>query len=320
MKKATQRSGTGDLVTIRDFLRYGVSRFTVAGLSYGHGTSNAFDEAAFLILETLHLPIDSLEPFLDARLTASERKIVAAIIERRIKTRKPAAYLTGRAYIQGIGFQVDERVIVPRSYIGEILLSDLVGGEGFALIEDPSMVTSVLDLCTGSAALAIIAAMRFPNAKVDAVEVSAPALEVAKANVGEHGLQSRVNLIKGDLFAPLGKNRYDLILANPPYVDAEEMAVLPPEYRHEPKIALAGGEDGLSLVRRILALAADHLNEGGALLCEIGTGRDALEAEYPDTEFFFVETEESSGEVFWVPRQTLAAIAPIRVPSPRKRR
>ena len=294
-----------DLRTVRDFIRYGVSRFNEAGLAYGHGTGTAFDEAVFLVLETLHLPIDQLEPYLDARLTAAERSAVARIIHARVATRKPAAYLTNRAYIQGIPFYVDERVIVPRSYIGELLFSDLFGGEGFALVEDTEAVGRVLDLCTGSGCLAILAAHIFPNAEIDAVDLSPPALEVARRNVEESGFADRIGLHQGDLFAPLKGRRYDLIITNPPYVDADAMAALPPEYRHEPEMALASGEDGLDTVRRILKEAPKYLTPDGALLCEFGTGREILEAEYPELDFFWLETAESFGEVFWVTRRQL---------------
>ncbi|QQS15225.1 MAG: 50S ribosomal protein L3 N(5)-glutamine methyltransferase [Rhodospirillales bacterium] len=304
-----------ELLTVRDFLRYAVSRFNAAGIAYGHGTGGALDEAAFLILETLRLPIDQLDPFLDARLTAPERLRLAEVVEARVATRKPAAYLTGRAYIQGVPFHVDERVIVPRSFIGELLFSDLIGGEGFALVEDPDAVGRVLDLCTGSGCLAILAARVFPNARIDAVELSPDAAAVARRNIDESGEGGRIELLQGDLFAPVAGRRYDLILTNPPYVDAAAMAALPPEYRHEPAMALAGGDDGLDIVRRILAAAPGHLTPDGGLLCEIGTGREILEAEHPHWPFFWPDTAESAGEVFWL---TAAAMRPA--PAKAKRR
>ncbi len=289
-----------ELVTLRDHLRYAVSRFRAAGLVHAHGATSALDEAAFIILEALHLPIDQLEPWLEARLTAEEKGRILDLIERRIETRKPAAYLLGRTYIQGVPFRVDERVIVPRSYIGELLFSDLFGGEGFALIQDLEGVNRVLDLCTGSGCLALLAAEIFPNALVDAVELSPAALEVARLNVAESPHGGRVTLHQGDLFAPLKGKRYDLIITNPPYVDAETMANLPPEFLAEPRMALAGGEDGMDIVRRILAGAKAHLEPEGALLCEIGTDREILDLEYPEIEFLWLDTAESSGEVFWV--------------------
>jgi ribosomal protein L3 glutamine methyltransferase len=288
-----------DLATVRDMLRYAVSRFREFGLVFGHGTTNAVDEAAFIVLEGLNLPIDRLDPFLDARLTRAERTRIVELVHQRVATRKPAAYLLGRTYIRGIPFRVDERVIVPRSYIGELLLSDALVGED-AFIPDVQAVGSVLDLCTGSGCLAIIAAMTFPDATVDAVDLSPGALEVAALNVADSGLADRIALHRGDLFAPLGGRRYDLIISNPPYVDAEAMAGLPPEYLHEPRMALAAGEDGLDVVRRILADVGRHLSADGALLCEVGTDRPALEEAFPDLPFLWLDTEESEAEVFWI--------------------
>lgn len=294
-----------ELRTVRDLLRWGVSRFREADLSYGHGTTTPLDEAAFMVLETLKLPVDELEPWLDARVTRAERLAVADALAARVRTRRPAPYIVGRAYVQGVPFRSDERAIVPRSYIGELLASDLFGGEGFTLVEDPDAVARVLDLCTGSGCLAVLAAMRFPGAAVDAVDLSADALALAAENVADHGMGDRIELLRGDLFAPVAGRTYDLILTNPPYVAAEEMEVLPPEHRHEPALALAAGEDGLDVVRRILAGAAAHLSPGGGIVCEIGTGREALQAEYPDTDFLWLETADSFGEVFWLTREQL---------------
>jgi ribosomal protein L3 glutamine methyltransferase len=292
-------------VTIRDFLHDATSRFTAAGLVFGHGTSTALDEAAFLILEGLRLPIDRLDPVLDRRLTAQERRRLTDLVEARIATRKPASYLLGRAYVGGVPFYVDERVIVPRSYIGEILRGALFQGEDAGLIGDPAGIRRVLDLCTGSGSLAVLAAHAFPQARIDATELSVGALEVARRNVAESGHAPRIRLFEGDLFAPVEGERYDLILANPPYVDAKGMAALPPEFRHEPALALDGGADGLDVVRRILAEAPAHLAANGGLLCEIGRGRPRLEAEFPQLPFLWLDTEVSSGEVFW-----LSAAAP----------
>jgi ribosomal protein L3 glutamine methyltransferase len=291
---------TDHLVTIRDYLRFAVSGFRAAKLEHGHGASNALDEAAFLILETLNLPVDDINPWLDAKLLPAERDKLASIIEARITTRKPAAYLTRRTYIHGVPFYVDERVIVPRSYIGELMFSGLFGGDGHNLIKHPENINSVLDLCTGSGCLAILAAGIFPNASIDAVELSADALDVARINVKDHDLEQRITLHQGDLFAPLGKRKYDLIITNPPYVAAAEVAAFPKEYAHEPVMAHAGGPDGLDITRRILAEAPKHLNKGGGLLCEIGTGREILEREFPKLKFFWLDTEESTGEVFWL--------------------
>lgn len=293
------------LSTIRDFLRWALSEFRAARIVHGHGTTSATDEAAFLILESLNLPVDDINPWLDARLLYPEKQKLAQLIRRRIETRKPAAYLVKRAYIHGVPFYVDERVIVPRSYIGELMFSGIFGGDEAPLIEDAANITSVLDLCTGSGCLAILAAGIFPDAEVDAADLSPDALEVARINVDEHDLADRVNLLEGDLFEATEGRTYDLIISNPPYVAGGEVQAFPPEYGHEPVMAHIGGEDGLDLVRRILAGAADHLNPGGGLLCEIGTGRDRLVDEYPQLDFLWLDTEESEGEVFWITREQL---------------
>jgi ribosomal protein L3 glutamine methyltransferase len=294
-----------ELATVRDMLRWAVSGFRKARLVHGHGATNPIDEAAFLILEGLNLPVDDINPWLDARLLASERDRLARLIRARIDTRKPAAYLVNRTYMHGVPFYVDERVIIPRSYIGELMFSGLFGGENFQLIDDPAAVGRVLDLCTGSGCLAILAAGAFPNAEIDAVDLSSDALAVAQINVEEHELTSRINLLQGSLFEPVEGQTYDLILTNPPYVAEEEVAGFPPEYAQEPVMAHLGGPDGLDIVRRILAEAAEHLNDGGGLLCEIGTGRDILEAEYPHLPFLWLDTEQSEGEVFWLTREQL---------------
>ncbi len=282
--------------TPRDWLRYAIGRFRAAGLAFGHGATTALDEAAYLILEGLNLPIDTLDPFLDAKLLPGERRRLDALIEARATTRKPAAYLVNKAYVQGVPFYVDERVIVPRSYIGELLITTLSDED--SPIDDPEEVSRVLDLCTGGGSLAILAARVFPNATIDAVDLSADALAVAERNVAEHGLADRIRLLRGDLFQPVADQRYDLILTNPPYVDAEALAAFPPEYAFEPRMAHAGGEDGLDIVRRILAEAPEHLTEDGALICEIGQARELLLQDYPDLPFHWLDTEDSDGEVF----------------------
>ena len=303
-KPATSEPAS-QLSTIRDFLRWALSAFRAAKVVHGHGTTSATDEAAFLILEALHLPVDDINPWLDARLLEAEKQTLARLIRARIETRMPAAYLVKRAYIHGMPFYVDERVIVPRSYIGELMFTGIFGGDEAALIEDTSIVTSVLDLCTGSGCLAIIAGGIFPDAEVDAADLSADALEVARINVDEHDVANRVNLLHGDLFEAVEGRTYDLIISNPPYVAGGEVQAFPPEYGHEPVMAHLGGEDGLDLVRRILGEAADHLNPGGGLLCEIGTGRERLVDDYPQLDFLWLDTEESEGEVFWITREQL---------------
>jgi len=297
-----------DLLTVRDLLRYAVSCYNAADVGIGHGTSEAIDDAVFLILETLNLPIDDINPWLDARLSRDERKVIVERIDRRVTEKVPTPYLVGKAYIQGVPFVVDPRVIIPRSFIGELLFSEAFSGDDdSSLIRDPAEVLSVADICTGSGCLAILAAMVFPNAVVDAVDLSEDALDVAAINVDNLG-DSRVSLYHGDLFAPLEGQRYDLIISNPPYVDDEAMAELPEEYRHEPEMALAGGLDGLDLVRRIIEAAPDHLNPGGGLICEIGSDREILEMTYPDLPFVWLDTAESEGEVFWLSAADLGVI------------
>ena len=291
---------TESLITVRDWLRFAVSRFNEAGLFFGHGSDNAFDEAAYLILHTLHLPLDRLDPFLDASLTHGESEQVQAVIERRVKERIPAAYLTHEAWLGGHRFHVDERVIVPRSFIAELLHEQLA-----PWVEDPDAVGSVLDLCTGSGCLAILAALAFPDSRIDAVDLSREALDVAAKNVADYGLQDRVELIESDLFTALDGRIYDVIISNPPYVNAESVAALPPEYQAEPALALGSGEDGLDATRQILAQAQSHLKPGGLLLVEIGHNRDALEAAYPALPFTWLDTERGDQFVFMLRREDL---------------
>jgi ribosomal protein L3 glutamine methyltransferase len=294
------KPASGELLTLLDFVRYAVSCFNDAKLAFAHGTTDPVAEAAFLVSEALHLHPDQFESFATARVTSAEGKQILDLIGRRVTTRKPAAYLVNKIYMRGLPFYVDERVIVPRSFIGELLESHFAGAdrEG-ASLTDPFNVESVLDLCTGSGCLAILAARHFPNAVVDAVDISQDALAVAARNVGDHGLEDRITLHRGDLFKPLGERRYDLIISNPPYVDAEGMAALPPECRAEPKLAFDGGADGLDIVRRILDEAAAHLTSEGGLLCEIGRGRDNVEAAYPQLPLLWLDTEDSEAEVFF---------------------
>jgi ribosomal protein L3 glutamine methyltransferase len=289
-----------ELATIRDWLRYAVSRFRAGGLFFGHGCDNAYDEAAWLILHTLNLPNDRLEPFLDARLSRDERLAILNVLQLRVAKRIPAAYLTHEAWLGDFRFFVDERVIVPRSYFAKLLEDGLS-----PWVDDPTAVTDALDMCTGSACLAILMAHAFPNARVDAVDISPDALAVAARNVAEYGLGDRVGLIESDLFAGLERRRYDVILANPPYVTAEAMAALPAEYRHEPALALAAGADGLDVVRRILAAAKAHLKPGGVLAVELGHNRDNFERCFPKLEPVWLDTPDASDKIFLLHRNQL---------------
>jgi ribosomal protein L3 glutamine methyltransferase len=288
------------LHTIRDLLRFAVSQFNKAGLHFGHGSSSAYDEAAYLILKTLHLPLDQLEPFLDARLIDIECKQVLNLIERRVTDRIPAAYLTHEAWLGDYCFYVDERVIVPRSFIAELLQTQLS-----PWITDPDDISSALDLCTGSGCLAILMAHSFENAHIDAVDISSQALEVTHKNVQDYGLEERIHLIESNLFSALSGKRYDLIISNPPYVNAESMTKLPQEYKHEPKNALASGIDGLDATRMILQKAAQYLTDEGMLLVEIGHNRDVLEQAYPQLPFIWLETSAGDEFVFLLKRDQL---------------
>lgn len=282
-----------ELISVRDYLRLAVSRFTAAGLFFGHGSDNAWDEAVYLTLHTLNLPLDRLEPFLDARLLPHERAALLDVYRRRCEDRLPAAYLTREAWLGEHRFYVDERVIVPRSFIAELLDEQLA-----PWVNDPWACRAVLDLCTGSGCLAILAALAFPHARVDAIDLSAEALSVAERNVADYGLDERIELIRSDAFAGVRGRRYDLIIANPPYVKAESVAELPPEYRHEPALALGSGEDGLDFTRIILDEAKEHLTDNGILVVEIGHNRDALEATYPHLPFTWLETAGGEDFVF----------------------
>jgi ribosomal protein L3 glutamine methyltransferase len=296
-------SGAGhELETLRDWLRWAVSRFGEAKLVFGHGTGNAYDEAAYLLLHALHLPLDRLEPFLDARLTATEREKLAALFARRIDERIPAAYLTGEAWLGEFRFHVDPRVLIPRSYIAELVPDGIAPYVG-----DAANVRSALDLCTGSGCLAVLMAHAYPAADIDAVDLSADALSVAQRNVLEYGLADRINLLRSDLFANLRNKRYDVIISNPPYVTANAMAALPAEYLHEPNVALAGGEDGLDAVRSILEETPHHLNPSGTLVVEVGSGREAVEATFPRLPFVWLATQSAEDAVFLLKREDLAS-------------
>src|SRR6202166_3584697 len=301
------KAASGELLTLLDFVRYAVSRFVEAKLVFAHGTTDPAAEAAFLVCETLHLHPDQFDSFATARVTAIEARAILDVIAPRVITRTPAAYLVNKIYMRGLPFHVDERVIVPRSFIGELLDSHFSGEEG-SLIGDPAEIASVLDLCTGSGCLAILASRSFADAQIDAVDLSKDAVDVAARNVADYRLEGRVTLYQGDLFGPLGDARYDLIITNPPYVDAQGMAELPRECRFEPKLAFDGGADGLDIVRRILREAGRHLTAQGGLLCEIGRGRGLLEDAFPQLPLLWLDTEESDGEVFWIGAEDLAEV------------
>ena len=282
-----------ELLTVRDHLRYAVSRFTAAGLFFGHGSDNAWDESVYLTLHTLSLPLDRLEPFLDARLLPHEKEALLEIFRRRCEERLPAAYLTNEAWLGEHRFYVDDRVIVPRSFIAELLQEQLT-----PWVEDPWAIESALDLCTGSGCLAILIALAFPEAQVDAVDLSKDAISVAERNIADYHLTERVHPIQSDAFSQLTGKRYDLIISNPPYVDAESVAALPPEYLHEPEMALGSGEDGLDFTHIILREAKKHLTPNGLLIVEIGHNREVLEAAYPTLPFTWLDTTAADEYVF----------------------
>ena len=282
-----------ELFTVRDYIRYAVSRFNAAGLFFGHGSDNAWDEAVYLTLHTLNLPLDRLEPFLDARLLPHEREQLLDIYTRRCQDRLPAAYMTHEAWLGEHRFYVDDRVIVPRSFIAELLDEQLA-----PWIDDPWAIESALDLCTGSGCLAILTALAFPNAEVAAVDLSPDAIAVAERNVADYSLYDRIELIQSDAFQNLAGRKFDLIVSNPPYVNAESVARLPPEYLHEPELALGSGDDGLDFTRIILREARKHLTDHGILVVEIGHNREALEAAYPTLPFTWLDTAAGDEYVF----------------------
>ena len=289
-----------NLRTLRDVLRFAVTRFNEAELSYGHGQANAFEEASFIILRSLKLPLDKLEFFADAYLTHAEINAMLQVIDRRVKKRIPAAYLLNEAWLMGYDFYVDESVIIPRSYIGELLRDDLQ-----PWVDDPDGVTDILDLCTGSGCLAVMAADAFPHAKVEAVDISADALQVARRNVDKYHFEDRITLVKSDLFEALKTKRYDVILCNPPYVTDAAMAKLPNEYQHEPKLALAGGADGMTLVKNIVRQARGHLKRGGLLFVEVGDGRPDVERVLGDIPMTWLTTTAGDDMVFLARQEEL---------------
>lgn len=290
-----------DLHSIRDFIRFGASQFRAAGLQFGHGTDNAFDEAAWLVLHTLSLPLDLPGEWWDSRLTPAERSRVEAVLRLRVSTRKPAAYITREAWFMGIPFYVDERVLVPRSPIAELIAAE------FSPWLEPGAVHRVLDLCTGSGCIGLATGSVFPEAEIWLADVSPDALAVARRNVRNQGMEVRVQVVQSDVFDGLGTApRFDLIVSNPPYVGSGEMAELAPEYRHEPSLGLAAGADGLDVVRRILAEAGQHLTDGGVLIVEVGNSQPALEAAFPELPFTWLEFAGGGQGVFLLTREQLS--------------
>lgn len=286
--------------TPRDLFRYAITRFNTEKLFFGHGSSNALDEAAYLILHTLKLPLETLDPFLDAHLLPEEVAAILAVIERRATDRVPAAYITHEAWLGSYRFYVDERVIVPRSFIAELI------PEFFSpWVTDPESVTDILELCTGSGCLPIMLADAFPNAHVDTADISKDALDVAFHNVADYDLEDRITLIESDLYTNVPDKKYDLIVTNPPYVNSGSMGQLPQEYLHEPQIALAGGNDGMDLVRKIVAGAVQHLTDNGILIVEIGNEYAFAEAAFPNLELTWVTTSAGDNMVFLITAKQL---------------
>lgn len=295
-------SALTELLTLRDLMRYAVTRFNASQLSFGHGSDNAWDEAAYLLLHTLHLPLDTLDPFLDARVLSEERERFLNLLERRVTEHIPAAYLTGEAWLQGHRFVVDQRVIIPRSPISELLSDGLS-----PWVSDPDDVDFVLDLCTGSGCLAILAAMAFPNAQVDAVDLSEHALEVADQNIELSGLDGRIATYCSDLFDQLPQCEYKLIVCNPPYVNNHSMESLPPEYRHEPTLALAGGEDGMDLIRKLLEDAPAFMAPEGILVLEIGNEYHNFTNAFPELDPVWLSTENTEDQILLLTREQLTS-------------
>lgn len=300
----TYNQETTELLTIRDWLRFAVSQFEASDIFYGHGTDNSYDEAVWLVMGALHLPHDTLNNFLDAKLTNSERNKLASFIEQRITKHTPTAYLLKESWLQGFKFFVDERVLIPRSFIAELLVND--GLQPW--IEFPELINSAADICTGSGCLGVLLADAYPEASVDVIDISQDAIDVCNINIKNYGLEDRITAIKSDMFSQLKGKQYDLIISNPPYVDAPSMAALPAEYRNEPQLALGSGDAGLDHTHTILREAANHLTDEGVLIVEIGHNRDALLEAYPDLPFTWLEVSSGDEFVFLLTRDQLVAI------------
>jgi ribosomal protein L3 glutamine methyltransferase len=292
-----------ELITIRDWLRFTVSQFEASNIFFGHGTNNSYDEAVWLVMSALHLPHESLDNFLDATITENERKHLAHLVEQRITKHIPTAYLLQEAWLQGFKFYVDKRVIVPRSFIAELLQESLS-----PWIEYPEMVESAVDICTGSGCLGVLLAHAFPNTSVDIVDLSSDAIAVSNINIANYGLEDQITAIQSDMFTALKGKTYDLIISNPPYVDAASMRQLPAEYRNEPQLALGSGNDGLDHTHTLLKEAAQYLNDGGFLVGEIGHNRDALLAAYPHLAFTWLEVSVGNEFVFLLSKEQLISI------------
>ncbi|EMX8408937.1 50S ribosomal protein L3 N(5)-glutamine methyltransferase [Yersinia enterocolitica] len=298
MDKIFVDEAVNELHTIQDMLRWAVSRFNAANIFYGHGTDNPWDEAVQLVFPSLFLPIDIPEDMRSARLTSSERHRIVERVIRRVNERIPVAYLTNKAWFCGMEYYVDERVLVPRSPIGELINNNFSG----LIRQQPK---HILDMCTGSGCIAIACAYAFPEAEVDAVDISNDVLAVTEHNIQQHGMEHQVTPIRSDLFRDLPPIKYDLIVTNPPYVDAEDMADLPQEFRFEPELGLAAGSDGLKLARRILACAPDFLQDDGVLICEVSNSMVHLMDEYPDVPFTWLEFDNGGDGVFMLTKQQL---------------
>jgi ribosomal protein L3 glutamine methyltransferase len=300
----TYNQETTELITIRDWLRFAVSQFEASDIFYGHGTDNSYDEAVWLVMGALHLPHDTLDNFLDAKLTNSERNKLASFVEQRVTKHTPTAYLLKEAWLQGFKFYVDERVLIPRSFIAELLVND--GLQPW--IEFPELINSAADICTGSGCLGVLLAEAYPDTVVDVIDISQDAIDVCNINIINYGLQDRMTAIKSDMFSQLKGKQYDLIISNPPYVDAVSMASLPAEYRNEPQLALGSGTAGLDHTHTILREAANYLTEDGVLVVEIGHNRDILLETYPDLPFTWLEVSSGDEFVFLLTRDQLVAI------------